>query len=149
MALSANHEIIRPKSKFSGLQKRQVSKIETRLPEKFRLVDVENMCIYVPSERIPTWGHIVAPGDDLPPDGVNFTYVSLSYVWGRQGFTGLRLNNQKSWSRPDALKYIDIPQTIKDAIKCTKLLGQRYLWVDQFCIVQHDMRKEECYPSNA
>lgn len=31
-----------------------------------------------------------------------------------------------------------IPQTIKDAIEFTRILGVRYLWVDSLCILQGD-----------
>ncbi|KAI0877853.1 hypothetical protein GGS24DRAFT_487544 [Hypoxylon argillaceum] len=43
-------------------------------------------------------------------------YVALSYVWG---------NSVEQW-----------PQTIKDAVVVTKMLGYKYLWVDRLCINQ-------------
>ncbi|KAI1662792.1 HET-domain-containing protein [Daldinia decipiens] len=61
-------------------------------------------------------------------------YAALSYVWGEEQphqTTAARL--------PSYLQQIDtkyIPATIKDAIKVTRALGLRYLWVDAFCIVQ-------------
>jgi hypothetical protein len=32
----------------------------------------------------------------------------------------------------------DLPQTFQDAIKTTRALGQRYLWIDSICITQGD-----------
>lgn len=43
-------------------------------------------------------------------------YVALSYVWG---------SGTERW-----------PQTIKDAVMVTKMLGHKYLWVDRLCIDQ-------------
>ncbi|KAI0405589.1 hypothetical protein F4802DRAFT_597140 [Xylaria palmicola] len=43
-------------------------------------------------------------------------YVALSYVWG---------NNSEQW-----------PQTVKDAVDVTRMLGYEYLWVDRLCIDQ-------------
>lgn len=65
-----------------------------------------------------------------PPD----YYVALSYVWGEEQphrTTKARLSSYT--------KRIDtecIPETIRDAIKATRSLGLRYLWVDAFCIIQ-------------
>jgi hypothetical protein len=41
-------------------------------------------------------------------------YVALSYVWG-----------------PSTEKW---PQTVRDAVAATKMLGEKYLWVDRVCI---------------
>lgn len=54
-------------------------------------------------------------------------YVILSYLWGDEQTIELPVNN----SLP-----LTMPQTIKDAIKTTKLLGFRYLWIDRYCIDQ-------------
>jgi len=51
------------------------------------------------------------------PQDSDFTYVTLSYVWGNS-------------SKP--AKILDqFPQTIQDAITVTSRIGYRYLWVDQ------------------
>ncbi|KAH7094521.1 heterokaryon incompatibility protein-domain-containing protein [Paraphoma chrysanthemicola] len=49
-----------------------------------------------------------------------YEWLALSYVWGG----------------PDLSAFPDTPRTITDAIKVTKQLGYRYLWVDQYCIDQ-------------
>jgi hypothetical protein len=52
------------------------------------------------------------------PEGCD--YVALSYVWGRVS------------PSPGALENKSLPSTIEDAIKVTKALGRRYLWVRSF-----------------
>ncbi|KAM3073192.1 hypothetical protein ACMFMG_008904 [Clarireedia jacksonii] len=51
-------------------------------------------------------------------------YFALSYVWGGKS------------PSPGALENKCLPRTIEDAIKVTKALGRRYLWVDALCIDQ-------------
>jgi hypothetical protein len=52
------------------------------------------------------------------------SYVALSYVWGRSG-------GEEKW-----------PQTIKDAVKVTRMLGEKYLWVDRLCINQSNLAEK-------
>ena len=58
-------------------------------------------------------------------------YSALSYVWGTNGFG----NNDRSIHNklPTTL-----PQTIEDALKVTKELDLRYIWIDRYCINQDD-----------
>ncbi|KAI9708106.1 MAG: hypothetical protein M1820_004310 [Bogoriella megaspora] len=39
---------------------------------------------------------------------------------------------------PGKLDFQSLPATVRDAIVVCKLLGQQYLWVDRFCILQDD-----------
>ncbi|MCJ1315639.1 hypothetical protein MMC15_000959 [Xylographa vitiligo] len=57
-------------------------------------------------------------------------YVALSYVWGDE--------ERKSFYLGSSVK--NPPQTIEDAMTCTRKLKKRYLWVDAVCINQLDMR---------
>lgn len=85
----------------------------------FRAIDVERMCIIQP----PT----------------DCRYIALSYLWGRnfaQLFTTSA--NLLRLSMPGALEKEKLPRTIKDAIKLTKLLGERYLWADSLALVHDD-----------
>lgn len=61
-------------------------------------------------------------------------YVTLSYCWGRDRFTTTTLDNIDS--HKEALDWLTLPQTFKDAIKTTRNLGFRYLWIDALCIIQ-------------
>lgn len=56
-------------------------------------------------------------------------YVVLSYVWG-------------------APEIPDWPQTTKDAITVTKMLGYKYLWVDRLCIDQSNREQKKYLLSN-
>lgn len=62
------------------------------------------------------------------PDGMR--YLALSYVWGQtdQGNTSSDIIPRPA------------PKTIEDAIHVVKELGERYLWVDRFCIPNDAMK---------
>ncbi|KAF7349379.1 Het domain protein [Mycena sanguinolenta] len=65
---------------------------------------------------------------------VRGSYVALSYVWGEDQPNKTKRHNIDSY----ALK-IDVgllPQTAKDAIWMTHAFGEKYLWIDAFCIIQ-------------
>lgn len=55
-------------------------------------------------------------------------YVALSYVWGPEEQESFQIGSLVS----------RLPQTIEDAMSCTRILGKRYLWVDAVCIDQFD-----------
>jgi hypothetical protein len=70
-------------------------------------------------------------------------YVTLSYVWGKlpnvlettkKNFLQLQQTGALD-SQPWASR---LPLTVRDAIYFTKLMGERYLWVDRLCIIQDD-----------
>ena len=42
-------------------------------------------------------------------------------------------------SRQISISSNEIPKTFQDAIKVTRWLGVKYLWIDSFCIVQDDV----------
>ena len=67
------------------------------------------------------------------------TYFALSYVWGSSQQLLLKNSNAKILEERQSLRQLqkDLPRTIKDAIRITRL-RQRYLWVDTLCIVQDD-----------
>ena len=61
-------------------------------------------------------------------------YVALSYVWGEDQPYKTTTANLSAYSR--SIDCAVLPQTILDAIKCTRSLGLRFLWVDALCILQ-------------
>ena len=85
----------------------------------FRVVDVENECI-VQAQRQP--------------------FLALSYCWGgsaqdtttRESFEEYSSRGGLGPSKPG------MPDTVRDAMRLTKRLGYRYLWVDRYCIMQDD-----------
>lgn len=68
------------------------------------------------------------------------TYVVLSYVWGNVETLQTTKANFEKFQEVNALnpesESLRIPETIKDAMRLTNALGQRYLWVDALCIIQ-------------
>lgn len=63
-------------------------------------------------------------------------YVTLSHCWG----SGKRLiTNKRNLKKfENEIPYNQMPRTFQDAVKLTRLLGMRYLWIDALCIIQDD-----------
>lgn len=77
---------------------------------------------------------LVVPGEDLL--GVqNLEYLILSYCWG-QSNEPAKTTRANLAGRRRCIGISRFPQTIKDAIALTRMVGMRYLWVDAICIVQ-------------
>lgn len=89
-------------------------------PSQFILIDIEDMKLY---ER---------PSDTQPK------YLALSYIWGDVQQPLLTQAHYQQWQVQGALRNVEIPQTARDAIRLTQIIGYRYLWVDALCIVQDD-----------
>ncbi|KAI0325489.1 HET-domain-containing protein [Cubamyces sp. BRFM 1775] len=62
-------------------------------------------------------------------------YVALSYVWGGDQPHRTRKSNLASYMR-EGIDPATLPQTIQDAIRVTRALGVRFLWLDSLCIIQ-------------
>ncbi|KAF4943498.1 hypothetical protein FGADI_13374 [Fusarium gaditjirri] len=65
-------------------------------------------------------------------------YICLSYVWGTGSQTQYTTKTRDQLSKPGGLDNVELPQTILDAIKVTRELGIRYIWIDALCIMQDD-----------
>jgi hypothetical protein len=70
------------------------------------------------------------------------SYVALSYVWGNApvGETSDKIlpeNVANSLSLPS-----NVPAVVQDAMEVTLKLGERYLWIDKYCINHHDLTSE-------
>lgn len=68
----------------------------------------------------------------IVPGNLGFEYAALSYVWG----------NMEASQCDDKLPQAT-PKTIEDALEVSHLLGLSYLWVDQYCIPQHDQAEKQ------
>ena len=73
----------------------------------------------------------------LETNGQQGPYVTLSYVWGKA------VENQKTTRANKADRIKGIPfatmrKSLRDAVRITRKLGAKYLWVDALCIVQDD-----------
>lgn len=63
-------------------------------------------------------------------------YMTLSHRWGRVQLTSTTKSNKME--RYEEIKLEELPKTFLDAVKITRCLGVRFLWIDSLCIVQDD-----------
>lgn len=63
----------------------------------------------------------------------SYQYLALSYRWGSE---------QQTTTSKDG-RLLRLPQTIKDAVTVTLLLGFQYLWIDRYCINQRSQQDME------
>ncbi|KAM5346209.1 hypothetical protein ACJ41O_009214 [Fusarium nematophilum] len=78
---------------------------------------------------------LVVPMEEFPAERQE--YLALSYCWGK-GNESAKTTRANLKDRRQSLDSTRLPQTIQDAIKLSRLMGVRYLWVDAVCIVQPD-----------
>ena len=98
----------------------------------FRVIDCA-------SRKIVPWVKI--------PEDHDRNYTALSYLWG----------SDTSTETPDGRIPSPSPKVIEDAVTVTIKLGFRYLWVDRYCIPQHEpvlkavqmKRMDDVYGSSA
>ncbi|KAK7442848.1 hypothetical protein Landi51_09396 [Colletotrichum acutatum] len=63
-------------------------------------------------------------------------YVCLSYCWG--GTIDIRLTKDRYRSYMHRITWSSLPEGYRDAIRLTRKLGIRYIWIDSLCIIQDD-----------
>jgi len=61
-------------------------------------------------------------------------YATLSYCWGPPGLNATT-TKENIEERRRKISIESLPKTVQDAVKVTRELGIRYLWVDALCIV--------------
>jgi len=71
---------------------------------------------------------------DLVQVDSHIEYLALSYVWGPPSLEEKEQNVGPMTKLPDR----GVPEVIEDAMVFVRNLGKRYLWVDKYCIDQHD-----------
>jgi hypothetical protein len=102
----------------------------TEKPTFLRVIDVKRRCL----AEIPT--HLIK----------DCRYVALSYVWGKRPKLELNKSNRGKLMIENGLApYLDttISNTVRDAIKVTDAIGERYLWVDALCISQNNDKEKQ------
>lgn len=62
-------------------------------------------------------------------------YLALSHCWGGSLPMKLEAGLVKIWST-DGISSRHLPNTFRDAVRFTRQLGIRYLWIDAMCIIQ-------------
>lgn len=66
-------------------------------------------------------------------------YMTLSHCWGKDGARGMFTTTRDSLNqRRFGMHFSELPATFRDAIKLTRALDVRYLWIDSLCIIQGD-----------
>jgi len=65
-------------------------------------------------------------------------YVALSYCWGQAPH--LKTESQNIEVHKNGIPITALPRTLQDAIKITRLLKFRYIWIDSMCIVQDSVK---------
>ena len=70
---------------------------------------------------------------------MNVVYATLSYCWGKDMPQGSTTTLGNIHEREECLKPSELPQTLRDAIKVTRWLDIRYLWIDALCIIQDSL----------
>ncbi|KAM0302337.1 hypothetical protein ACHAPM_004329 [Fusarium culmorum] len=71
----------------------------------------------------------------------NKGFVALSYMWPSETDSEraqLQKHNVELWEKPGGLRNISMPPLISDAMALCQKLGETYIWIDRFCIVQDD-----------
>jgi hypothetical protein len=69
--------------------------------------------------------------------GENANYIALSYCWGK--LPTVTTTSKTIQERILGMPLETLPQTYVDAIKITRKLGIRYLWIDALCIIQDSL----------
>lgn len=90
---------------------------------------------------MPEWLVDVIDQCIVPCDADISRYIALSYTWGgveclRHTRGNLGRLKERGSLYPDESS--GIPRTVRDAMGITKLLGERYLWVDSLCVDQDE-----------
>lgn len=67
-------------------------------------------------------------------EGAVGRYAALSYCWGRSNH--FLLTNYTLSDLQKGFHISQLPQTLQDAVRVTREIGLRYLWVDALCIIQ-------------
>ncbi|KAL6365579.1 hypothetical protein LRP88_01579 [Fusarium phalaenopsidis] len=79
---------------------------------------------------------LVVASEDIPKTGEQPKYLTLSYCWGWSNAPA-KTTSQNFHERRRNIDTENLPQTIQDAIRLTKVMKIRYLWVDALCIIQN------------
>ena len=72
-------------------------------------------------------------------------YIALSHCWG--GSLTLKTTNDNYSDHLLGIPIDYLTPKYRDAVRLTKLLGQRYLWIDSLCIIQGNTADWACEAS--
>ncbi|KAG9229490.1 heterokaryon incompatibility protein-domain-containing protein [Amylocarpus encephaloides] len=75
--------------------------------------------------------------------GMEGQYTVLSHRWPTDPSQHFTTTTTTLPNRKSAIRLEEMPQTFQDAVKVSRELGIRYLWIDSLCIIQDDARDWE------
>lgn len=68
-----------------------------------------------------------------------YRYIALSHCWGQMEENQRFCTYQNNLvQRMANIPYNQMPATFRDAVRVTRALGVRYLWIDSLCIIQRN-----------
>jgi hypothetical protein len=70
----------------------------------------------------------------FPTKGVLGSYLVLSYCWA--GPQPMTLTQDTMTEKMKGVSMTSLPQSLQDAVKVTRRLGFRYIWIDALCSIQ-------------
>ena len=86
-------------------------------------------------------GDVVLVEVDMTPEK-RIPYATLSHCWGSSRSRGpLTTVTADLASRKELIRFNELPPTFQDAVKTTRKLQIRYLWIDSLCII-HDTKTD-------
>ncbi|KAJ3531622.1 hypothetical protein NM208_g8796 [Fusarium decemcellulare] len=113
-------------TKLHGVEcKRNMQTKTADLPPGFRVINLTTMNVVEPTSEV--------------------TYVALSYMWPPEKESErvqLENKNLDILEKQAGLENIALPPIITDAMLLCKQLGETYLWIDRFCIIQDDPKSK-------
>lgn len=66
----------------------------------------------------------------------DFQYLTLSHIWGKDSSQQLCLSEARLKQFRSRIPEVELPEMFKEAIRITRALGFKYLWIDSLCIIQ-------------
>lgn len=70
-------------------------------------------------------------------------FVCLSHCWGEPAMRPIMTRKATLSQHLERIPLNEMSQTFQDAIRVTRQLGERYIWIDSLCIVQDDPKDWE------
>ena len=74
----------------------------------------------------------------LTDEGFQPEYFTLSHCWGPPEKCPIKTTKGNLQARLARIALDDLSNTFRDAVRITRELGERFLWIDSLCIIQDD-----------
>lgn len=76
--------------------------------------------------------------EDFEQEDFQPEYITLSHCWGPPEIRPITTTKENLEERMTLISIDDLSRTFRDAVRITRALGERYLWIDSLCIIQDD-----------